>query len=478
MVVHLQKTTYLSTVLLICTVSLASFMASLDGAIVNIILPTISGIFDISMTDVSWVLTIYLLVMAGAILICGKIADTIGFRRIFLIGFSVFTIGSFACGFLPMITGSYVSLLAGRVIQAAGGAMMMAIGPAILSTFLPLEKRGKALGVLMTVCALGTALGPIVGGLLTQYLSWEWIFYINVPVGIAAILLGIVVIPTQNTSGTDISSFDKYGAALIFLGMATLLYSLSQGVSAGWTHPVIFGSFALAVIALAGFAVRQLRYSEPLFDLRLFKNHQFSLVNLVLVLMVGSYAGTYYLLPFFLQEVRGLSVSVSGVLLTALPIGMTITGFVSGLLYNRFGGKKLCIAGSLLLIAGYYPLWHMSAAVAAGYVAAALFVFGLGVGLMLNPLVTMMLTGVEKNKQGMVSSLASLEQSAPVIFSVAIYNAVLVWGISLAAAGSSGEAIAQGYNTAFFCSFILAAGIFVLSLFLRPEVHPDHLEMD
>ena len=173
--------------LLVVSISLATFMAGLDGTIVNIALPTISQAFNVSSTTVSWVATAYLLVMAGCVLVFGKISDIIGFKRVFLSGFIIFTLGSFACGTLPDMFNSLNVLVGSRMVQAVGGAMMTAIAPAMVTAFIPMEKKGSAMGIVMTLAALGTALGPTIGGFLTQYLSWHWIFFINVPVGIVAV---------------------------------------------------------------------------------------------------------------------------------------------------------------------------------------------------------------------------------------------------------------------------------------------------
>lgn len=479
-----KKTVTTGVGLLIFVVALAAFMAALDGTIVNIAIPTISEIFNLSASEVSWVATIYLLVMAGCILICGKVADVIGFKKIFLAGFAIFTLGSFACGFFPELTGSYPALLIGRVLQAIGGAMLMAIAPAMITTFVPHQMKGKAMGLLMTIAALGTALGPIIGGFLTQYLSWAWIFYINVPVGIIAIVLGMKAIPVQEKSTVTLKTFDKYGAVLIFLGLSTLLYGFSEGLSLGWTSPVILACFAIAAVALAGFVIRQLRYAEPLLDLRLFRKPNFLLTNLTFVLVIASFAGINYLMPFFLQYVHGFSISNAGMVLTALSLGMMITGILSGALFNRFGGKILCIIGSLFLLSGYYLLWHMDAATSSGYISGSLFIVGLGLGMMISPLTNMILSSVAKCKQGMVSSLTGLEQFAPMTIGIALYNLILVWGITTIAEQENITAtapidiqmnlLAHGFDVAFLSSFVLAIFVFVLSLIIRQKVHKDH----
>ena len=277
--------------LLILSISLAIFMSALDGTIVNIALPTISESFGVSSSAVSWVATAYLLVMAGCVLIFGKVSDVIGFKKVFLSGFVIFTLGSFACGFLPELLHSFYALVGARAFQGIGGAMMTAIAPAMVTAYIPMDKRGNAMGIIMTVAALGMAIGPTIGGVLTQYLSWHWIFFINVPVGIVAVLLGAKVIPASG-AGQNSAGFDKSGAVLIFSGLAALLFFVSEGEVLGWTSPVIAGSGALAVLLLGCFVWHEQKTADPLLELRLFKNRDFLLTNLVMSLVFFSFAGS------------------------------------------------------------------------------------------------------------------------------------------------------------------------------------------
>ncbi len=341
--------------LLILSISLAAFMSALDGTIVNIALPTISSDFHLSSSTVSWVSTIYLLVMAGCVLIFGKLSDGIGFKKVFLSGFVIFTVGSFSCGLLPDLMNSFPVLVGSRAFQAIGGAMITAIAPAMVTAYIPMQQKGKAMGIIMTVAALGTAIGPTIGGVLTQYLSWHWIFLINVPVGICALLLGMKVIPASVPHAIP-SSFDKSGALLIFTGLASLLFAVSEGTSMGWTSPVILGTLALAILTLSYFVWHELRVADPLLELRLFKNRNFLLTNLIMSLVFFSFAGISYLLPFYLQYVKGYGASDAGLILTALSVAMMVSGILAGILFNRVGGRVLCIATGCFLVAGFYMM--------------------------------------------------------------------------------------------------------------------------
>ncbi|WP_321508596.1 DHA2 family efflux MFS transporter permease subunit [uncultured Methanoregula sp.] len=469
--------------LLTISISLAVFMSSLDGTIVNIALPTISTDFNLSSSTVSWVATIYLLVLAGCVLIFGKLADRIGFKKIFLTGFIIFTLGSFSCAILPDLLNSFAVLVGSRVFQAIGGAMITAIAPAMVTAFIPMSQKGKAMGVIMTAAALGTAIGPTIGGVLTQYLSWHWIFFINVPVGIIAVLLGAKVIPATGPLSKP-AGFDKAGALLIFVGLAALLFAVSEGMSLGWTSPVILSSLALAIITLGYFVLHELRVADPLLELRLFKNKNFLMTNLIMALVFFSFAGINYLLPFYLQYVKGYGVSDSGLILTALSAAMMVAGVISGLLYNRVGGRKLCIAAGILLVIGYFMMTLLRINTSTGFVTITLLVLGFSLGLMITPASNMIMNSVGKQYQGMVSSLTSLERFAPLTLGIAFANLVFMQGIA-AIAGHRGitesapakiqmELMTAGFDLAFFASLVIAVIILILAILARQEVHPDY----
>ncbi|PKL65602.1 MAG: MFS transporter [Methanomicrobiales archaeon HGW-Methanomicrobiales-3] len=473
--------------LLILSISLAIFMSSLDGTIVNIALPTISESFSLSSSTVSWVATIYLLVMAGCVLIFGKLADGIGFKKVFLSGFVIFTIGSFSCGYLPDLLNSFPVLVASRVFQAVGGAMITAIAPAMITAYIPMKQKGKAMGFVMTAAALGTAIGPTIGGVLTQYLSWHWIFFINVPVGIIAILLGAKVIPASAPLEKP-AEFDKRGALLIFTGLAALLFAVSEGTSMGWTSPVILGALALAVLTLAYFAWYELGLADPLLELRLFANRNFLMTNLALSLVFFSFAGINYLLPFYLQYVRGYGVSDAGLIMTSLSIAMMAAGILSGSLYNRVGGRKLCIVAGILLVIGYYLMTLLRVDTTSGFVIVCLIVLGFSLGLMITPASNMIMNSVGKRYQGMVSSLTSLERFAPLTLGIAFANLVFIQGI-VTIAGNRGitmdapanirlQVLTAGFDLAFFASLIVAVFILILVVFARQEIHPDYQSGD
>ena len=469
--------------LLILSISLAMFMAGLDGTIVNIALPTISEAFQVSSSTVSWVATAYLLVMAGCVLVFGKISDMIGFKKVFLSGFAIFTLGSFACGLLPEILGGLYSLVGSRILQAVGGAMISAIAPAMITAYIPMEQKGKAMGIVMTMAALGTALGPTIGGVLTQYLSWHWIFFINVPVGIFAVLLGVKVIP-EAVGRERLEGFDRAGAGLVFVGLASLLFVVSEGAPLGWTSPVIVAPAIVAIVSLSWFVWHELRVADPLLDLGLFRNRNFLVTNLLLSLVFFSFAGINYLLPFYLKYVRSYDTSSAGLIMTSLSFAMMGAGILSGMLYNRAGPRLLCIAAGAFLTAGYFLMTRLHTDTPAGYVVLSLVLIGFGLGLMITPASNLIMNSVARTKQGMISSLTSLERFAPLTLGIAAFNLIFIQGVLAIAAGHNVlmtspadikvQVLAAGFDLSFLLSFVLGIVILVLALVVREEVHPDY----
>ncbi|HJJ43867.1 MAG TPA: DHA2 family efflux MFS transporter permease subunit [Methanocorpusculum sp.] len=470
-----------SLILIIIVASLATFMSSLDGTIVNIALPSIAEQFGLSTSSVAWVSTIYLLVMAGLLLIVGKLTDTIGLKKIFLAGFSIFVIGSFACGFFPEYFDSFVILLVSRVVQAIGGVMMMVVAPAMLSRFMPGDRRAKGLSMVMVFAAVGMALGPTLGGILTEYLSWNWIFYINVPIGIIAVILGLIVIPKTTADSCPRKRFDTQGAVLIFVGLAALLLTITEGFAMGWTSPPIIVSTLLAVICIAAFIRRELRYDNPLIDLTMFRSRSFVILNIIYSVLFFTFAGASYMLPFCLEYVHGFSVSEAGLILSTLSVGMMITGVLSGFVYAKLVGKikYMVMTGVLMIGIGYLLLSSLSPVSGLGVILTALSVIGLGLGITITPLTTLIMGAAPPSKQGMVSGLTGLERFGPMTIGVAVYNLIVIIGIvtivensgitEMPPADITASILSLGFDLAFLVSVILALVVLVLCFFIKEE---------
>lgn len=465
--------------LILISVSLAVFMSSLDGTIVNIALPVISDTFSLSTSSVQWVSTIYLLTMAGSLLVVGKISDVIGLKKIFISGFAIFTFGSFACGFFPEQLNLFGALLVGRVFQGIGGAMMTVVAPAMISKCLPGARRAKGMTVVTIFAGIGMAIGPTLGGYLTEYLSWNWIFFINVPVGIIALILGIFTLPKDTKDKVSLKGFDAIGSILIFIGLALILFGVSQGYSYGFTSPAIITTLLVGVVCMTLFVVRELKFKNPILDLTLFKNKTFLLLNIMLALMFFAFAGANYLLPFYLEYIQGLTTANSGLVLTVMSFGMMITGTVSGFIYGKLIGKVkfLLMVGALLMAVGFFFLSRLSPVSGLWVVVFGLAFLGFGIGLELTPITTLIMSSVSPEKQGMVSSLTGLERFAPMTLGIAFFNILFIWAIQFFARHAdiisrppveiAAEILSDGFDFCFIVSCIIAVVLVVLCWFVK-----------
>ncbi|HOO54418.1 MAG TPA: MFS transporter [Methanothrix sp.] len=451
--------------LTIFTIALAAFMGSLDVTIVNISLPTISRYFDVGTGMVSWIVLAYLLVMSSFLLAFGKIGDLKGFKRVFLAGFAVFVAGSFLCAVAPSIK----LLIAFRMLQALGAAMLTAIGPAMVTVFLPQEVRGKALGIVATFASLGIAMGPPIGGLLTSFLSWRWIFFINIPVGIVAILIGRLVLPEAGPRPGQKARFDLLGAALVFLTLFGLIFGMNMGQELGWTSPPITGSIIGSLVLAAVFIFRESRFSEPLVDLKLFRNGSFTSANGAVLLVMLVYGGAVFLFPFYLELVKGLGTDVAGLILMVPSVATMIVAPRAGALSDKIGSRKICVVATILCVAGFYLLSFLDAESSRAFIFVTLVILGLSLGMFLPPNSNLVMAQSPAEKCGIASSLMMTARNVGTVIGIAVFEMVFAARVQMA--GISDGAVQGGASIApltlgFHDAFLVGAGFSVLAVIL------------
>ena len=474
-------TTVKNQKMLLFAISIASFMSALDSSIVNIALPTISLSFDVSTGLVSWVSTMYLLVLTSCLMIFGKLSDRIGFRRIFLAGFLVFAAGSLFCALSP----SFLMLVGSRAVQAVGGAMLGAISMAMVSVFMPPGDRAKAIGFVVTMSSLGVAAGPFLGGILTEMLSWHWIFLINVPVGILACILGAAVIPSL-PAREKTASFDSLGALYLFAMLGAFIYALNMGISLGFTSAPILAAFGICIAGAVLFVRQECSAPDPLLDLQLYRKRDFLFANVGALLMMLAYCGSNFLLPFFLEYVQGMSTMVTGLYLTVPSVTLMIGGTMSGSLYHRFGPRKLCVGASVIYLASFLLLSTFGVATSTVLIVLSLALLGFGLGLYYSPNTSEIMCLAPREKQGMVSSLATTERNAGatvgiVIFELAFIQSLitissmegLTEGALVAQPELVGAVMAAAFDIAFFVGAVVAFIVIILSFF-TPD--PENME--
>ena len=334
-----------SEILILVAMGLAVFMDGVDGSIVNVALPTIADYFHIDASTASWVTILYFMMMAGLLLTFGRMADVGHLKRVFIMGFALFTAGSLACGITP----SFEVLLVSRTVQGIGAAMMGATAPMMIVKFLPPRNLALGMGVLTLACSGGFAVGPAIGGIITDVLGWHWIFLINVPIGIFAILFSLKVIPDDVHTG-ERANYDLRGTALLFVSIVSGVYALE-----GMSHPesrmecIVTGSVCILFLAL--FVMNSRRTEKPLLNLEMFRNWKvislltsFTLVNL-------TYMGILYLIPFYMTLVLGLSSSMCGLLLFMPPLITLVLALPVGRLCDLYGRRPFAIGSAVSMLA-------------------------------------------------------------------------------------------------------------------------------
>jgi EmrB/QacA subfamily drug resistance transporter len=407
-----------------------AFMTTLDSSIVNIGLPSIAREFGVPLTGaVEWIVTGYLVVIAATLLTFGRLADEIGRKPLFLGGLTLFTIGSALSGAAP----SLGMLVAARCFQAVGASAIFSVNIAMITASFPEAERGRALGANAILVALGVSVGPTVGGILTQTLSWRWIFYVNVPIG--ALVVPAAWRLLTERAGRAPRQFDLPGTVLLAAGVVGINIGLSFGDEWGWTSARLLGTLAGALLALAGAVWAERRAPVPLLDPALLRNRVFIFSNISFMLAMMALFAVSFLLPFYFEELRGYDTMRAGLLLTPLPLTFAVVAPASGALADRFGSRWLAPAGLAIACAGLWLLGRLTADATMGYVAACLVVTGIGQGMFVAPNGRAIMGAAPAHEQGIASGVLATARVIGQSLSVGIAGAMFT-GAGAAAAGA------------------------------------------
>ncbi|MGQ9807382.1 MAG: MFS transporter [Armatimonadota bacterium] len=431
-----------------------TFMSALDGSVVNTILPVVARDFGAGVASVQWVVTVYLLVVSGSLLGFGRLGDILGHGRVYLSGMGLFVAASVMCG----AASSLPLLVAGRALQGVGAAMLFANGPAILTRAFPATRRGQVLGLQATMTYLGLTAGPSVGGALAQAFSWRAVYFVNVPVGLAALALGMRRVPRED-GGAAGESFDLPGAAAFTCSLVVLLLALNRGHDWGWASP---GLLVLMVASAAGFGLflRIERASRhPMLDLSLFSERLFSASAASALMNYMSISSMTFVLPFLLIEGRGLSVGHAGLLMTAQPLVMAFTAPLSGTLSDRIGSRIPATAGMILVSLGLALLAWAGAGQGLAVVAASLMLVGLGAGLFTSPNNSALMGSAPRNRQGIASGVLAVARNLGFALGVGVSGAVFTTVLDRGA-HSAGALVAGARASCAVAAVIAAAGAF------------------
>ncbi|MFT8320821.1 MAG: MFS transporter [Bacillus sp. (in: firmicutes)] len=413
--------------IILIILNLFTFMATLDASIVNIALPTMSHELHLPFAKAEWIVSSYLMTICAAILFFGKLGDTVGKIKIFKYGSIIFIIGSFLCGFSTSLS----FLIISRVIQAVGASMTMANSQGIVTEIFPPKERGKALGLIGTFVSLGSIAGPSLGGVILSSLGWEYIFWINIPIGILAITLAWNLLP-KDTTKTN-AAIDIPGSLLFALSILFLFTGLLLGQQKGYSNIFILVSFGLGALTLILFFLIESKSKSPMLHLSIFKNSLFSISIVCGFLVFVANFCFNILAPFYTQSILGLSPLHAGYLLMLFPITMAVVAPLSGSLSDKIGGQIITFAGLLLMVAAQIGLTYLHEESSLTTVALWIILLGASSGLFQSPNNSLVMSTVSKKQLGIAGSINSLVRNLGMIVGISLATSILFSVMSMQA---------------------------------------------
>jgi EmrB/QacA subfamily drug resistance transporter len=397
------------------------FIVGLDVTVVNVALPSIQHELHASVSGLQWIVAAYSLVLASLLMLSGSTADRVGRRRTFQVGLALFTLGSLLCSLAPTLA----TLVVFRMVQAVGGSMLNPVAMSIITnTFTERAERAKAIGIWGGVVGLSMALGPVVGGLLVSSVGWRSIFWINIPVGLAAIVLTALFVPESKAPHPR--RFDLVGQVLVMITLATLIYGIIEGPSRGWTSPVILGCFAAAVLAALGFAGYETHHPEPLLDVRFFRSAPFSGATVIAVSAFAALGGFLLLSTLYLQDARGFSALHAGLYMVPMAAMTAICSPLSGRIVGSRGPRLPLIGASLAITVSAITLTRLSDDTSAFSLVISFLLFGLGFGLVNAPITNTAMSGMPRAQAGVAAAVASTSRQVGSSLGVAVIGSAVV----------------------------------------------------
>ncbi len=438
-------------ILAICCMSL--LIVGLDSTIVNVALPAIQRELHASVSGLQWIIDAYTLVLASFLMLSGSTADRIGRRRTFQTGLAAFTLGSLLCSLAPGLGW----LVAFRMLQALGGSMLNPVAMSIITnTFLDPKERARAIGIWGGVVGISLALGPVVGGVLVDTVGWRGIFWVNIPVGLAAIALTARFVPESRAPHPR--RVDPVGQALVVITLAALVYGIIEGPSRGWSSPEIITCFAVTVAALVGLIAVESRRDEPLIDIRFFRSAPFSGATLIAVSAFAALSGFLLLNTLYLQDVRGYSALVAGLYTVPMAAVTIVCAPLSGRIVGSRGPRlPLLLAGPCIAVSGLM-LTQLTATTSMAWLVASYVIFGIGFGFVNAPITNTAVSGMPRTQAGVAAAIASTSRQVGGSLGVAIIGSVVVSALI--------GPLRTGFATASHAGWWIVAGCGVLVLLL------------
>jgi EmrB/QacA subfamily drug resistance transporter len=427
----------------ICCMSL--LIVGLDTTIVNVALPSIRHDLHASVSGLQWTIDAYALVLASLLMLAGSTADRIGRRRVFQVGLVTFSLGSLLCGLAPTLG----LLIAFRVLQAIGGSMLNPVAMSIVrNVFEDPRERAMAIGIWGGVFGVSMALGPIVGGALVDTVGWPAVFFVNVPIGLAGVVLTALYVPESRAARPR--RLDPVGQLLVIVALSTLTYAIIEAPRSGWTSTETIALFTVAAAAFAALIAFELRRKEPLLEMRFFRSAPFAGASAIAILAFAALGGFLFLNTLYLQDVRGLSPFHAGLYMLPMAGMLVVFAPLSGRLVGRVGSRPSLVIGGGALVVSAVILTRLTPSTLTGYLLGSYFLAGIGLGLLNPPITNTAVSGMPPSQAGVAAAIASTSRQVGVTLGVAVIGAI--------ASGSVSGAIGKSFAAATHPAWWIIAG--------------------
>jgi EmrB/QacA subfamily drug resistance transporter len=441
--------------------STAYFMVVLDSVVVITALPRMQGDLHVSLSSLQWTLNAYGIAFAAGIITAAALGDRFGRRTVFSIGLGLFTVASVTCALAPNLSG----LIVARTVQGLGGAVVLPLSLTILTAAFPVQRRGMIVGIYGGLAGLAVAMGPILGGALTQSIDWHWIFWINVPIGVIAVLLGLRLLPESYGAPERL---DLVGVGLVTAGVVGLVWALTRAGTVGWTSAETVGSLAAGMLLLAGFVWWERRVEAPMVPLRMFRAREFTIGNLATFLMSGAIFAGGLLVTEEFQLARHFSPVGAGVRLLPFFATPMLVSPVAGALSDRVGRRPIIVVGLSMLTAGFaWVALRGSLATSWIEIVVALLIAGVGISMALPTVPTAVLSAVAPDEMGKASGINYMAQRFGAVFAIAIGSTVFATYGGL----GSPAAVTAGFKPALWAcaAFAALAALAAVAMPARPQ---------
>ena len=452
-------------------VSFGLFMIMLDNTVVNVALPAMQSSLHLKISELEWVVTGYALTFGAFMLTGGKLADLFGRRRMFVLGLIIFTASSLACG----LAGNPHVLIGARVVQGLGAALMNPATLSIITVTFPPKQRGTAIGIWAGVSALALAIGPLVGGLITQHINWNWIFFINIPIGAVAIAFAYAFVDESRDESHE-QKTDILGLVTSAVGLFALTYGLIESNNYGWSSTRIIGSLVVAAISLGAFIALELHQRLPMLDLSLFKNRTFAGANAVMLLVGLAMFGVFFYVPLYMQQVLDYSPVQAGAAFLPMTVLIILIAPWAGRYSDKIGARWLMGGGLLLLTGSLFLFSRMGVHADFWTLLPAMLLGGTGMALTMTPTTAAAMSAVSRDKAGVGSAVLNSMRQVGGSLGIALMGTIISsrTASSLKLGHTKPEAFVHGLHGGLEVAAVIAlAGAVVAVLTVRKVQHSD-----